>query len=63
MAQNKAKKKVAKIEIVKKICPLNSDLDCPDCRLYEMTDRQIMRCVFNAILDDLDFIKLNIDGE
>lgn len=51
------KKKEEKIEIMKKTCPF-CDLDCPDCRMYEMVDRGIMRCVFFSIRDALDLIKL-----
>jgi len=63
MSANEKKKKTAKIEIVKKICPLNPDLDCPDCRFYEMSERGIMRCVFYTIMDNLAFMRLNMGGE
>lgn len=63
MNEKKEKKKDEKIEIVKKICPLNPDLDCPDCRMYELVDRGIMRCVFFSIRDALDLLKLHTHGE
>ena len=59
MEKNKTEKK----KIQKKICPLNPDLECENCRWFETTDRRIKRCRESAIIDALDYIKLNIGGE